>query len=163
MIFDVEINPNEDKLKEITEAVYANGGYCPCAITKDEDTKCMCKSFRDSEDVDFCHCGRFYKIRDYENLAVIGDLSEEYTKEIYINWCEKLNYQDFIVMGIPLNPYDYHLNENKTLNLYKSIIAKSDAVLIITQNKELQNIIDILLQWAIEINKKIVTMEDLLK
>ena len=28
---------------DVEEAVRANDGYCPCAIIKDEDTKCMCK------------------------------------------------------------------------------------------------------------------------
>lgn len=30
----------QDKLK-------ANGGYCPCSIVKNADTKCMCKAFRE--------------------------------------------------------------------------------------------------------------------
>ena len=51
--FDIKQNPYEEELTEIIEAVEANDGYCPCALTKDEDTKCMCKVFRDSKETDF--------------------------------------------------------------------------------------------------------------
>ena len=30
---------------EILKLVKANDGYCPCAIEKTPDTKCMCKDF----------------------------------------------------------------------------------------------------------------------
>lgn len=32
---------------DIEAAVKANDGYCPCACVKDQDTKCMCKDFRE--------------------------------------------------------------------------------------------------------------------
>ena len=55
----VEIRP------EIRENVAANNGYCPCAIWQNEDTKCMCKEFRDQiADPNFegyCHCLLYYK------------------------------------------------------------------------------------------------------
>jgi ferredoxin-thioredoxin reductase catalytic subunit len=37
-----------------------NGGYCPCSIEKTDDTKCMCKEFRETG---VCHCG-LYKYSD---------------------------------------------------------------------------------------------------
>lgn len=57
-------NPDEAKAKEISEAVKANGGYCPCRIVKNEDTKCMCKEFREQKFPGLCHCGLFGKIED---------------------------------------------------------------------------------------------------
>ena len=62
-------NPNKEELQEIIDAVAANEGYCPCEIEKNQDTKCPCKSFRTSEETDFCHCGRFYKIKEYEAVT----------------------------------------------------------------------------------------------
>ena len=41
--------------------VEENGGYCPCAIEKNEDTICPCKDFRE-QDSGLCHCGRFEKV-----------------------------------------------------------------------------------------------------
>ena len=45
----------------IKELVKQNGGYCPCAIEKNEDTKCMCKDFREQETHGLCHCGLYIK------------------------------------------------------------------------------------------------------
>lgn len=52
----VEINPG------IREDVEACGGYCPCAIFRTADTKCMCKEFREQTEPGECHCGRFEKV-----------------------------------------------------------------------------------------------------
>jgi hypothetical protein len=161
--FDVKQNPHEEELKEIIEAVEANEGYCPCALQKDEDTKCMCKDFRDSTDTDFCHCGRFYKVRNYETIALLGDISDYTAQENYIDWYERLIYQNFVVLGIPLNLYDFHCGSEEHFNLCKSIIAKSDAVVILGHDQKLYSIIQDLVEWAGSINKKVLTREDLVK
>ena len=59
----LKIRPNENKEEydEITLAVQNNDGFCPCLLEKNEDTKCMCKAFREQEEPGFCHCGRFEK------------------------------------------------------------------------------------------------------
>ena len=46
---------------DVAELVKQNGGYCPCAIVKDEDTKCICKEFREQKE-GLCHCGRYEKV-----------------------------------------------------------------------------------------------------
>ena len=45
----------------VGELVKANNGYCPCAVIKNEDTKCPCKEFREQKEEGLCHCGRFAK------------------------------------------------------------------------------------------------------
>jgi len=55
-------NPDKTKYDEITEAVKNNDGYCPCSIERSEDTKCICKEFREQDYEGECHCGRFVKI-----------------------------------------------------------------------------------------------------
>ena len=162
MVFDIKQNPNEDALKEIVDAVDANDGYCPCALVRDDDTKCMCKEFRDNEDTDFCHCGRFYKVRDYETIALVGDTSEDEDMINFGNWIEKLSFQDFIVMGIAINLYDPLFNHEKRKNLYKSIIAKSDVVVILGHSQEITDIVIELIDWANAIGKKVLTREDLI-
>lgn len=49
--------PNTD---DIVAAVKANDGYCPCRRIKNEDTKCMCKEFREGG-LGECHCGLYEK------------------------------------------------------------------------------------------------------
>ena len=36
--------------------------YCPCALEYTQDTICLCKEFREKNEVGSCHCGRYYKI-----------------------------------------------------------------------------------------------------
>lgn len=55
------LNPNKDKVAEINEALLNNNGYCPCSLIKNEETKCMCKEFKEQDHVGFCHCGKFLK------------------------------------------------------------------------------------------------------
>lgn len=52
----IEINPN------IKALVDENDGYCPCLIQKNEDTKCICKDFREQKEPGKCYCGRFEKV-----------------------------------------------------------------------------------------------------
>lgn len=51
-----EVNP------DIRELVEESDGYCPCAIWQNDDTKCMCKEFREQKHAGACHCGRFEKV-----------------------------------------------------------------------------------------------------
>lgn len=50
-----EANPS------IKALVQANDGYCPCAVVKEPDTKCICKDFREQKTPGLCHCGRYMK------------------------------------------------------------------------------------------------------
>ena len=63
----VRYNEDEEVVKLIKEGLEKKGGYCPCIMGKSEDTKCMCKDFRDKiKDPDFegyCHCMLYYKER----------------------------------------------------------------------------------------------------
>lgn len=161
--FDIFKNPYQEEYEEITEAVKLNENYCPCMIDKNEDTKCMCKTFRDSEETDFCHCGRFYKVKNYETLALIGDTSEDERTINYMNWYERLTHQDFMVLGIPLNLYDTNCGSEKHFNLCKSIIAKADAVVVLGHDQKFYPMIADLIEWAGSINKKVLTREDLVK
>ena len=43
----IELNPDIELVKEIKKKLKKNNGYCPCKLNKNEDTKCMCKEFRD--------------------------------------------------------------------------------------------------------------------
>ena len=161
MEFKINKNPDVSAFAEISEAVAANEGYCPCLLDKNENTKCMCKDFRESDEVGFCHCGRYYKTRKYESLAVIGDISDFDSLHNYTTWCEKLAYQDFIVYGIPVNLYSFEVTTKKYLNLCKTIIANADAVLVLDCSEETGGIVADFIYWAEELGKKVLTSEDL--
>lgn len=57
----IQINADEEFVKEMRKAIKDNNGYCPCALVKNKDTKCMCKEFRDMTE-GTCHCGLYTKV-----------------------------------------------------------------------------------------------------
>jgi hypothetical protein len=63
MKYKIILNPGIRYLEilEIKEAIKDNDGYCPCRVSKNEDTKCMCKEFREQES-GVCHCGLYEKV-----------------------------------------------------------------------------------------------------
>lgn len=57
----IKLNPDATKVAEIRQRLKENDGYCPCRISKTDDTKCMCKQFRDFQEEGYCHCELYYK------------------------------------------------------------------------------------------------------
>lgn len=58
----VKENPDKDFAALIKEQIRVNNGYCPCALQKNENTKCMCREFRNmvaNGDSGACHCGLY--------------------------------------------------------------------------------------------------------
>ena len=64
----VKVNPNKEIADLVKQGLKETGGYCPCRRERTEDTKCMCREFRDQiADTDFegfCHCQLYYKSKD---------------------------------------------------------------------------------------------------
>lgn len=60
----IKLNPDKEITTPIVEALKENGGYCPCALEKSEDTKCMCKAFREQVEEGECHCGLYIKLAE---------------------------------------------------------------------------------------------------
>lgn len=58
----IKVSENKERVKEIREKIKANGGYCPCKLIKNEDTKCICKEFLEQKELGECHCGLYIKI-----------------------------------------------------------------------------------------------------
>ena len=58
----IKVTQDKELAKEIREKLKANGGYCPCQLIKNEDTKCMCKEFLDRQELGECHCGLYIKV-----------------------------------------------------------------------------------------------------
>ena len=50
------LNPDKEHRKKILLELKDTGGYCPCMIEQNEDTKCMCKWAREE---DTCICGLY--------------------------------------------------------------------------------------------------------
>ena len=61
----VRLNEDAEVVRMVREGLEARGGYCPCVREVSEDTKCMCREFReqiaDPEFEGYCHCMLYYK------------------------------------------------------------------------------------------------------
>lgn len=61
----IRLNEDAQLVASVKEGLKKKGGYCPCRLEISEDTKCMCKEFRDQiadpEFEGYCHCLLYYK------------------------------------------------------------------------------------------------------
>lgn len=61
----VRLNEDADVVEKVKAGLREKNGYCPCVLQISEDTKCMCRDFREKiNDPDFegyCHCMLYYK------------------------------------------------------------------------------------------------------
>lgn len=64
----VRLNEDAEAVARIKEGLKRTGGYCPCRLVRNEDTKCMCTEFKQQiADPDFegyCHCMLYYKSKE---------------------------------------------------------------------------------------------------
>lgn len=59
---NIKLNEDKEFVDEMRQKLRENDGFCPCRLEKNEDTKCMCKEFRDqmkSGRPGYCHCGLY--------------------------------------------------------------------------------------------------------
>lgn len=64
----VIISQDKERVVMVRQQLKETGGYCPCRLLRNEDTKCICKEFRDAIEegkLGKCHCG-LYEIIDSE-------------------------------------------------------------------------------------------------
>ena len=61
----IKLNENKEVVDIVKQGLQQSGGYCPCRRERTEETKCMCKEFReqiaDPEFEGYCHCMLYYK------------------------------------------------------------------------------------------------------
>lgn len=57
----IKVNTDTMLVEKIRKKLSQNGGYCPCKVVKNDDTRCMCKEFLDSNYTGMCHCGLYIK------------------------------------------------------------------------------------------------------
>ena len=62
----IGLSDDKELVEEIRQKLKENYGYCPCRIEKNDDTKCMCKEFREQKSGE-CHCGLFVKTNEDKN------------------------------------------------------------------------------------------------
>lgn len=56
----IKISEDKELVASIKAKLKENGGFCPCRLEQNEDTKCPCKEFREQESGE-CNCGLYEK------------------------------------------------------------------------------------------------------
>ena len=59
---NIKVNSDKELVARIRERLKENGGYCPCRLVKNEETRCICKEFLEQEE-GMCHCGLYIKTK----------------------------------------------------------------------------------------------------
>lgn len=59
----IKVSDDKELVATIRQSLKDNDMYCPCVTFKNEDTKCMCKEFREMDE-GTCHCGLYIKTKD---------------------------------------------------------------------------------------------------
>jgi len=59
--YKIFFNPDQNKREAINKRKNDNDGYCPNRPEKTDDTRCMCKQFRERDSEGFCKCRLYYK------------------------------------------------------------------------------------------------------
>ena len=52
---EIHLTNNKAHEEKVRAALKKNEGYCPCAIEKTPETKCICKEFREQTAPGACH------------------------------------------------------------------------------------------------------------
>ena len=65
IVVKVVLNPDKETVAAVRAGLKRTGGYCPCRLTQNEDTKSMCTEFREQQAdpafEGFCHCLLYFK------------------------------------------------------------------------------------------------------
>ena len=149
----IKPNPDIALFKEISDAVKDCDGYCCCETVWNDDTKCMCKAFREQEQGGFCHCGRFYKVKDYPIITILCHPdSNESANEI----AEAFTRQGFIVLA-PM--YDTSIAYSRCKDTYDDVqrtkIHLADLVFVMNNSEAAMEFLADEIYWAEELQKKI--------
>jgi len=160
--YEIILNPDFIHRKKIEEAIKENDGYCCCALYKTDDTKCICKDFREQDHSGFCHCGRYYKIRKCKIVTLCGSTR---FKDEFIEIQKKLTLEGNIVISVGLFGHsgdeEVWTNNNKQMldEIHKSKIAMADEIFVINKNGYIGESTKSEIEWAEELGKKITYLE----
>lgn len=158
--YEIKMNPDFIHRKEIEEAIKENDGYCCCAIDKNEDTKCICKDFREQDHFGFCHCGRYYKVLKTHKICLCGSTR---FKEKFFEIAKELTLKGNIVT-MPLvfvHRGDNVEEKDKELldEVHKAKIAEADEIFVVNVDKYIGDSTKSEIEWAEELGKKITYLE----
>jgi hypothetical protein len=158
--YEIKLNPDFIHRKEIEEAIKENDGYCCCALEKNDDTKCICKDFREQDHFGFCHCGRYYKVLKTPKVCLCGSTR---FKEIFFDIAKEFTLKGYIVTmpGVFVHRGDTIDEKDKERldEIHKAKIADADEIFIVNKDGYIGESTKSEIEWAEELGKKITYLE----
>jgi hypothetical protein len=162
MNFDIELSnelktkphPSSEIFLEVSNAIKDNGGYCCCEIEKNEDTSCTCRKFREQQESGFCHCGRFFKVREFPIITVLCHPSDV---EEANNIAESLTLQGFIVLVPRYGNDGWYLKKKAMLDeIQRTQIYMANVVFVLNSSQAAVDFLEDEIYWAEDLQKKII-------
>lgn len=162
MNFDIELanelkvkpHPHSELFQEVSKAIKDNGGYCCCAMAKNEDTECMCLNFREQTEGGFCHCGRFFKVREYPIIAII--CHPTYAAEADAI-AESLTPQGFVVLTPRYGSEHWYATKKPVFDeVQRTQIYMANLVFVMNTDDEAMEFLEEEIYWAQDLQKKII-------
>ena len=152
--FTIKSNPNADSFKTISDAIRQNNNYCCCEIEKTADTMCICKNFREQEESGFCHCGRFYKVKEFDTITILCTPEDH---DHALGMAYTLTKMGFIVT-IPMyvGMFGYSKDPDLFNELQKAKIHQADTVIVCNSCQAAVDFLADGILWAEELQKKII-------
>lgn len=152
--FKYKPTPNAEIYKEVTEAVRENNNYCCCETEKTDDTKCMCKNFRLQDESGFCHCGRFYKVREFDTITILCTPEDH---DHALNMAYTLTKMGFIVtLPMYFGMFGYSKDPDLFNELQKAKIHQASTVIVCNSCQAAVDFLADGILWAEELQKKII-------
>lgn len=147
-------HPNSEIFLEVSNAVKDNGGYCCCAMEKTDDTKCMCRNFQEQDHSGFCHCGRFFKVREFPVITILCHPSDIIEAN---DIAESLTLQGFIVLTPRYGSEGWYFKKKQILDeIQRTQIYKADVVFVLNSSRAAVDFLEDEIYWAEDLQKKII-------
>lgn len=164
MTNDYIINKNPDFMtrKMIEEKIKNNDGFCVSALKQSEDTKCICKEFKEQKHTGWCHCGLYYKILKTPKVCLCGSAR---FRDKFFEIAKELTLQGYSVI-IPILFVKEDIDsltpiERERFNeIHKAKVADADLIYVINQDDYIGETTRDVINWAVSLGKKIKYLED---
>lgn len=157
--YEYVLNPDFIKRKQVEEDIKLNDGYC-LARPHTEETKCICKEFKEQDHCGLCNCGLYYKVLKSPKVCLCGstrfkDKFFEVARDLTLRGCIVTMPMVFIHSGDEISD----IKKDYLDEIHKAKIADADVVYIINVDGYIGNSTRSEINWALKLGKKIEYLE----
>lgn len=153
-------NRNLDKVAEIKQKLEENDGYCPCALIKDRDTKCMCKDFRNKINEGYlgeCNCGLYKSVPSV--VYICGDPA--IARDNILKWSDIYTLKGAITL-LPEIFYKRTKKDAPVLeNVWKQKVQIADLIIVVDKFGKVDPTTEKIVEYTKRIKKNLIYTSDM--